>query len=105
MKSKPNAETETRQLERKISDFCMWGISEQAALEIVCRHTGKTPKEVRLYETEQERWYLYRNWTEPCWYAEVDNMQDLTIIDGLSYLMVVSKVTGNVITKGFMAHW
>lgn len=83
----------------------MWGISEQAALEIVCRHTGKTPKEVRLYETEQERWYLYRNWTEPCWYAEVDNMQDLTIIDGLSYLMVVSKVTGNVITKGFMAHW
>ncbi len=102
---KSNKETADRKLCRLASDICMWGVSEQEALEIVRNHTGKTANEIRLYAAEQEHWCLYRNWTEPCWYAEVDNIDDLLILDRLNYLVVVSKVTGKIITEGHMAHW
>lgn len=91
-------ESATDTFKRVTYNFCIWPISEEEALEAVCKHTGKAPKEIKMFESEQEGWYVYHTWTDPCWFAQVD--RGFTgVIDGGTLFVIVSKITGKIITE------
>lgn len=79
-----------------LSPLCFWCVSAAKAIRIIMQHTGRPRECIRLYSTCQDRWYLYRNWSEPCWYAEVE--KDEMLLAG-TYIVGVSRKTGKIVVK------
>lgn len=91
-------ESPTDRFKKVAWNFCLWPISEEEALKAVCKHTGKSRKHIKMYESAQEHWSVYYTWTDPCWFAQMPE-DDISRIDGGTLFVIVSKITGKVITE------